>query len=143
MTEQHFGTDTFGGLLGANINEIENAVCIECGVFFFQEQSALRNRPDAPPFAIRDFKNPGDGFLRGAIPFVLHGAHILIFQLGPAFFELNDEHADGFEEVNRFKSANDDGHAEFPDKILVFSATDNRAHMPRSDEALDAILRMA
>src|SRR5208282_101516 len=101
---------------------------------------ALGNGPNAAPLAIRHFKNPGDGFLRGAIPFVLHGPHILIFHLGPAFFELNDEHADGFQEINGLKSANDNGHAEFPDEILVLTATHDRANMPGSDESLHAIL---
>jgi hypothetical protein len=84
--------------------QIKLAFGIKQRVSLFQAQSADWDRADTAPFAVGDFENTRHGFLRRTIAVILHRTRILIFQLNAALFELRDQHADGFEQVERFEA---------------------------------------
>ena len=66
----------------------------------------------------------------------------MIFEFGAAFFQLHDEHVDGFQEIDRFEATNDDGNAKLANEVLVIATANDGANVARGDETLHAILGM-
>ena len=66
-------------------------------------------------------------------------AHVLVFGLGAAFFELRHQHRDGLDQIHRLESAHHDGDPVLLAERLVFPIAHHRAHVARRNESLHAI----
>src|SRR5208282_6459453 len=61
---QNLGADALGGFVYCNFTQIEDSVRVKSGVFLAQTQTTLRDRADAAPLLVCDFKHLSHDLLR-------------------------------------------------------------------------------
>src|SRR5579859_5923361 len=89
---QYQAADAFLRFLDMMFRHAEFFLGVEGRIRFVQAQAALRDFTDAAPFARDDAEHLTDQFLRRLVAFAAHRARILVFDFGPARFQLFHHH---------------------------------------------------
>ena len=136
---QDFGANAFGGLVCGD-SLVPKMRSASNAAYSSRNPRPLWGIPPMPRHLRSQTSNTSaNNFLREEIALEGDGANVLIFDFGAALLELGDEHEDGLKEIERFKTADDDGHAKFVDEIHVFLVAHDGANVAGTDEALHAI----
>ena len=78
--------------------------------------------------------------LRTHVAFARHGPRVLVFHFGAALLELPDGHAGCLPADPGLEAGDHDRHVVARGDRLVFAIAHDRAHVPRTEEALHAIV---
>ena len=106
---QHLRADALGRLFHSRVRQAEDSLGVVFGELGTQAEAALRDGPDAAPFAVRHLENLQQNFLGDAVAFQRDRTHVLVLGLGAAFFELRHQHPNGLDQIHRLESAHHDG----------------------------------
>src|SRR5579864_5381961 len=110
---QNQSADALRRFFGRFTGEREAAIGIIFLKASFELEAARGNFAETAPLARNNLKNLCNRLLCWAVPFPANRAHILIFDIVAAFFELAHRHVDAFEQIERLESSHNDGNFVF------------------------------
>src|ERR1041384_1054889 len=97
------------GFRGMNAFDVaEAALGVERGELGANAEAAPGNRADAAPVAVHQLEDPRHEVLSWLVAVTPHGAHVLVFDLVPPFFQLADREQHAFQDVERLEAGDDD-----------------------------------
>ena len=99
------------------------------GKFISYFQAAERNCADGPPAGIGRFKNIPQNLPGFGISFVGNGPWIRIFKARLCGLDHFGQHADGLQDIRRFKTGYHTGRFVFFEKRPIGIQSDNNRHM--------------
>ena len=114
--------------------DVEELLGIEVAELVAQPEAAAGNGADAAPLAVVDFEDSCDEILGGAIAAAVEDAGVLIFDFGAAGLQLLDGHEHAFENIERLKACDHDGHMEARGEGFVFACSRRRRRRGRGRE---------
>ena len=140
---QYQAAEAFGRFLDAEAGDTEFALGVEGGVGGTEAEAALGDFADAPPFARGDLEDLVDELLGGAIASAADGAGVLVFDFGPAGFQLLDAHEHALQDVKGLKPRHHYGHMILCGDGEIFLEAHDGADVAGGEEALHAAVGSA
>src|ERR1044072_4379741 len=129
---QAFGSATLKPATG-NFSSASKAAYFS---FNFMPLCAIEPKPRHKKKSAR-FENFGQHLERLAIAVTLDGAPVLIFDLGPAFDDLFDDHINGLQNIERFETGHDQRFFIFRRHKFITEGADHGADMAGADKTIE------